>query len=387
MRKIALLLHRWVGLVLGTLIAVLGVTGSLLVYEEEIDEALNPELYSVDPGGRSLPPGRALTSLRASAPGLEPDLVRLPGEPTDPYVFHGPARGGGAPRSEVFVDPHTGRVLGRRAENGGVVGTLFRVHANLLGGPAGRQAVGWLGVVLLLLCLTGAIVWWPRTPGLRRFLEALGVRRDAGARRTNYDLHRAGGAWTVAYLAVLAVTGAGLVFYGTTGRLLDAATGSRSMPPPPASTPDRAGEAAEGSLPLARDPAALDRAWRDARSALPGAAFTYLVLASEPDGAVAFRGRMPGELHPNGRSFVWYDRWSGERLRVDDATRADLGPRLLHALYPVHIGAFPLGPLGPRHVRLAWALLGLAPALLMVTGFLVWWWRGRGTERRGRPAG
>lgn len=138
MRKIALVLHRWVGLVLGTLIAVLGVTGSLLVYEDEIDEALNPELFSVDPGGRPLSPGRALASLRASAPTLEPDLVRLPVEPADPYVFHGPARDGGAPQSEVFVDPHTGRVLGRRPENGGVVGTLFRVHANLLGGPAGR---------------------------------------------------------------------------------------------------------------------------------------------------------------------------------------------------------------------------------------------------------
>lgn len=186
------------------------------------------------------------------------------------------------------------------------------------------------------------------------------------------------------YLAVLALTGAGLVFYGTTGRLLDTVTGSRAMPPPPASSPERAGEDVR---PLGRDPAALHRAWRDARSALPEAAFTYLILPSEPDGAVAFRGRMPGELHPNGRSFVWYDRWTGERLRVDDATRADLGPRLLHALYPVHIGAFPLGPLEPRHVRLAWALLGLAPALLMVTGFLVWWWRGGGTARRGPAAG
>lgn len=386
MRKIALLLHRWTGLVLGTLIAVLGVTGSLLVYEEEIDEALNPGLFAVEPGAETLPPGRALASARAASPGLEPDLVRLPVGRTDPYVFHGPARGDGARRSEVFVDPHTGRVLGRRPENGGVVGTLFRVHANLLGGAAGRQAVGWLGVALLLLCLTGAVVWWPRTPRLRRLVEALGVRRDAGPRRTNYDLHRAGGAWTLAYLAVLALTGAGLVFYGTTGRLLDTVTDSRPMPPPPASAPERAGSAAEGAPPLGRDPAALDRAWRDARSALPKAAFTYLILPSEPDGAVAFRGRMPGELHPNGRSFVWYDRWTGERLRVDDATRADLGPRLLHALYPVHIGAFPLGPLEPRHVRLAWAALGLAPALLMVTGFLVWWWRGRGGARRGRSA-
>lgn len=379
MRKACLLLHRYVGLAAGLLVAVLGMTGSVLVYEAEIDRALNPELLSVRPAGERIGPGAALAALREADAGVRPDLLQMPREPTDPYVFHGAEQGGNdaEQRRAVYVDPYRGEVLGSRPEHSGVVGVLFRIHANLMAGMAGRQAVGWSGVVLLLLCVTGIVVWWPRIARLPRFLEALGVRWRAGGRRTNYDLHRAGGMWTLPYLALLALTGSGLVFYGATGDLLNAATGSEAMPPAPGSA---VAAADTTGTPVDRRPAALDRAWRDARSALPDARFSYVYLPGEADGALGFRGRNPSELHSNGRSFVWVDRWTGELIRVDDATEADVGPRLLHAAYPLHIGAFDLGPIDARWVRLLWAMLGLVPAALLATGFLVWWWRGGATS-------
>lgn len=407
MRKAALLLHRYLGLAAGLAVAVLGVTGSVLVYGDAIDRTLNPDLLSVRPRGERVSPGQALAAVREADVSVRPDLLRLPADPSRPYVFHGPGADGGGGRRAVFVDPYAGRILGARPEHGGFVGGLFRLHANLMAGAAGRQAVGWLGVVLLVLCVSGAVVWWPRIARPRRFVEGLAVRWRSGSRRTNYDLHRAGGAWTLPYLALLALTGSGLVFYATAGDLLNAVTGSEPLPPPPTSsgpppaenarpsasdtTPLRAGgreigrNAAGGPGGVAS--AALDRAWREARTALPDAELTFVYLPTTPDGALGFRARTPSELHPNGRSFVWFDRWSGERLRVDDASRADLGPKLLHALYPLHIGDFSLGPIGARWVRAAWAVLGLVPAGLLVTGFLVWWWRGNRADRPSRAGG
>jgi uncharacterized iron-regulated membrane protein len=409
MRKWALLLHRWVGLGLGGLVAVLGVTGSALVYEEEIDAALNPALLRVEPpavarsaaeiqgsdgpGARSRaptaarPPGRvspggALSRVRREMPSFRAAYLELPGGPREPYVWHGERTGAGGGGLEVFVDPYRNAVLGTRAEGVGVVGVLFRLHTRLMAGTAGGLAVGILGLVLLGLCVTGLVVWWPRVLRWRRFLDAILVRWSTSGRRTNYDLHRAGGAWTLLYLAVLGLTGAGLIFYGTAGELLNAATGSRPMPGPPESSPPAATETGQVA------PGTLDEAWGRARRALPEATFTYVTLPRKPEDPLAFRARMPGELHPNGRSHVWFDAWSGRRIRVDDASQADVGPRLLHALYPVHIGTFSLGPLGIPAIRAMWALLGLAPAMLMVTGFLVWWWRrGNGSRERARSAG
>jgi uncharacterized iron-regulated membrane protein len=374
MRKAALLIHRYLGLAAGVVVAVLGVTGSALVYGDEIDRALNPELLSVRPSGEPIGPGAALAAVRGAGVEVRPDLVEMPRGPTAPYVVHGPAAGagGGEGRRAVYVDPYRADLLGSRPEHGGLVGTLFRLHADLLAGPAGRQAVGWIGLVLLVLCVTGAVLWWPRVARLQLVRDALGVRWGESGRRTNYDLHRAGGAWTLPYLALLAVTGSGLVFYGVAGDLVNAATGSEPMPAPPAS----AIPADTSRGPVDRRPDALDRAWRQARASLPAARFSYVYLPGRPEGALGFRGRTPAELHPNGRSFVWFDRWTGERLRVDEAARADPGPRLLHAAYPVHVGAFDVGPVDARWIRAVWALLGLAPAVLLVTGVLVWWWRG-----------
>ncbi len=50
-------------------------------------------------------------------------------------------------------------------------------------------------------------------------------------------------------------------------------------------------------------------------------------------------------------------------------TRRDqLGARFLAAMSPIHYAQF-----GGMPVKIAWALLGLAPILLFVTGILVWW--------------
>lgn len=380
-REAALVVHRWVGLGAGLLVALLGATGSVLVYEAEIDRALNPDLLRVAPPSDAaaewsdvrISPGAALRAMRASDVSGRPGLLRMPQGSTEPYVFWVSGADGEGPRREVMVDPYTARVLGSRAENSGPMGVLFRLHTDLMAGPVGHEMVGGLGVVLLLLAATGVIVWFPRKLLPRRLWSALTVRRDVSARRTNYDLHRAGGAWTLLYVVLLAGTGAGLIFYQTTGDLLNAVTGSDGVPAPPSSSE---ADASFHERPAGLRPSTLDEAWRSARAALPEAEFTYVALGAETGQLLSFRGRMPSELHPNGRSFVWFDRWSGRRLRVDDASRYGAGPTLLHAIYPLHIGTFEVGPVGEEVWRAVWAVLGIAPGGLAVTGFLVWWFRG-----------
>lgn len=402
LRELCLVVHRWLGLAAALFVAVLGVTGSVLVYEEEIDRALNPELFQVASAGGApegegtrvapmapISPGRALEALRASGEAFsEPATLRLPQGPTEPYVFWVPpparaTEGAGGRRTQVMVDPYTGKVLGSRPEHAGGLGVLHLLHTELMAGPVGHEAVGWLGVALLVLSATGMVVWLPRRLVPRRIREALLVRVGAGAKRTNYDLHRAGGVWTLLYVTLLAGTGAGLIFYDAAGAMLSGVTGSERVPPPPVSSEAGAGLHLR---PAGLRPAALDTAWRSARSALPEATFTFVGLGTGPGQLLSFRGRMPSELHPNGRSFVWFDRWSGEPIRTDDASRLGAGPQLLHALYPLHIGVFSVGPVGPGVWRAVWALLGLAPALLALTGFLAWWWRGSTSPAPAAPA-
>lgn len=371
LRRWSLFLHRWVGLIAGLPIAVIGLTGSLLVYRGALDRALHPALHDVaaPAAGATVTPGEALAETRWENPDPEPVTIQLPSAADAPYViWHRAAHGA----EKTYVDPNTGRVLGVRPAGSDPVRALFDLHVNLLAGDGGMIVVGVLGLLLLLASVTGAVVWWPRAG---KWLRAVSVRLRGSGRRVNYDLHRAGGFWTMAYLGLLALTGSGLVFSGTAGDLLNGVTGSTPPPAPPASAepPDGAArEAAVAPIP----PARIDSAWSALRRRAPEGRVTFISLPSGPRDPVSLRFRLPSEIHPVGRSFAYADRWSGELMRVDRQPEMDAGPRLLHALYPLHIGDFEVGPISPGVVRFVWALLGAAPAVLLVTGFLVWYRRG-----------
>ena len=51
---------------------------------------------------------------------------------------------------------------------------------------------------------------------------------------------------------------------------------------------------------------------------------------------LTFRKSLPGEWHPNGRSYVLVDPYRAEVVQAIDARAQGTGTRLMHALYPVH---------------------------------------------------
>jgi uncharacterized iron-regulated membrane protein len=104
---------------------------------------------------------------------------------------------------------------------------------------------------------------------------------------------------------------------------------------------------------------------------------TYVSLPATPTSPLSVRKHLDPELHPNGRSFVYLDPWSGEVLAAENALLAPAGTRLDNLVYPLHIGRF-----GGVTVRVLYALLGLFPLLLFVSGCLMWWNRAGAPKRR-----
>ncbi len=361
LRRTSVTLHLWVGVALSLVLVVISVTGSALVFRHEIDRALNPDLLQVPPAEQAAPLSAVVAAIETESGGT-PRLLRLPRTPDAPIEawlkddLH------------AYVDPYSAAVLGLRSGEEGTMNTLFALHAELLGGTPGAVIVGVIGLLTLLLALTGLVLWWPPVPSVKRVWQRLVIATTRGRWRFNYDLHRAGGLYTSGFLVLVAATGAALVFYAETGALLNAATGSRAPEPPPV--------ASAGAL----GPDVLDAALGTARRVLPDGEATFVTLPQSPGQPLAIRFRVPGEWHPNGRSYVYLDPASGGVLRTDDARAVALGPRLLYAAYPLHIGAF--GGSLSWAVRLLYVLLGLSPAVLSVTGALIWYRRWRKQSRR-----
>lgn len=354
-RRLLVRLHLWLGLTVGALLAALGLAGSVLVFQDEIDRALNPALLVVVPGTQRRPLAELLDRVRAAHPDEPVARVNLAREADQPHeVWLGPPA-----ERLVYVDPYRGTILGSRLPTSYVMGWVFYFHTHLLAGERGEAVVGIAGVVLLLLGLSGLYVWWPRFGKLR---SALTVRRDLGRRRFHFDLHRVSGAAAALFLVVSSVTGLSLVFHEQFMAALDLVTSSPPRPASPSST------VRPGASTIV-----VDSAIAVATRALPGATPTYVSL---PGGAAApfvVRLKQSSESHPNGRNFISVDRYSGAVVLIENALTAPAGTRIYNVLYPTHIGRT-AGTVG----RVVLVFVGLTPLLLFVTGASVWWQRRRG---------
>lgn len=243
-------IHKWLGLALLAVMIPLGVSGSLLVWHDWTDSVVNPQRYALSGEGERL---SAEDYVRAARPVLEPtervaSLV-LPAEAGKPILLTAappPEQGAAAPgpprRHQVWLDPATGRVLDHADSRTGVVRALHVFHGSLMIPGTGRAIVGWLGVALLLSSLTGIWLWRPSIGG---WLGGLRWRRGSGL---SDNLHHQIGIWIAVPLAILSFTGAYISFpkfFGAIERSFvsapprDAAPNRRAPPVAnPASSPD-----------------------------------------------------------------------------------------------------------------------------------------------------
>ena len=130
-KRLMFQVHLWLGLSLGVYLAVMGLTGSLLVFDEPIDRALNPGLYEARPEAEPRPIGAALSAFRERYPEAEFSRIRLPAEPGAPVAFWiGPWS---AALEQVYVAPGTKQIVGRRHLLESVVGFCRYLHFNQIG--------------------------------------------------------------------------------------------------------------------------------------------------------------------------------------------------------------------------------------------------------------
>jgi uncharacterized iron-regulated membrane protein len=208
LRNIWFQLHKWLGISLALLIIPISLSGAILVWHDWVDEQVNPQRYPAA-GAAALPPSAyAAAAQQAAGPAEKLASLSFPQESGSVQAtLTGPAAGGGRPsRTWVWIDPASGQVIEKAGAGEGLVRVMHIVHGSLMVPGAGRQIVGWVGVAMLVSALTGLWLWWPLTGGFRRGLR---WRRQNSK---NANLHHQMGFWIALPLAMLSFTGVWISF-------------------------------------------------------------------------------------------------------------------------------------------------------------------------------
>lgn len=357
-KKWLLRVHRYVGLLAGLLLVMSGLTGSLLVFSDEIDEALNPGLLHVTPRESRASLQSVVDGVRTAYPHDKLLRIRMPRAPEGVYEFWINSNEG----LRVYVDPYSGVILGSRFPHGTLKGFLFALHTQLFIGETGKTVVGIGALSLLALGMTGVLLWWP---GRRKLSRGFTIKWRANWKRVSYDTHNVVGIFAVAFLSVSAITGVHLVFNAPFERAVNWLTFTPPRPAPPAST-----------VQADARPPSLDVITGNADAVWPEAETTWIYPPAKSTAAFMVRKKLPGEVHPNGKSFIYLDQYSGGVLLAENALEAPLATRVVNNLYPLHMGR-----LGGTWTRMLQMVVGLVPAVMFITGLLVWRNRTRAARR------
>jgi uncharacterized iron-regulated membrane protein len=200
LRKALFQVHLWTGIGVGLYILMASLTGSALVFRRGLNALLRPAT-TVLQSGTPMTEDQLRAAAQQAYPRFQIARISMPARrDRAAEVF----LAGGVRQTRLF-DPYTGKDLGDADREVSFVLWLIELHDNLLGGPTGRFVNGLGGFLLALLCMTGAVIWWP---GIASWHRGLTVRRGVNWKRFDFDLHSAVGFWTVVALFMWAVTGA-----------------------------------------------------------------------------------------------------------------------------------------------------------------------------------
>ena len=207
LRKALFQIHLWTGIGLGVYMFVICLTGSVLVYRNELYTYFGPQPVIVDSVGEALNADGLERAARQAYPGHEV-LNQRPGETARHAVEISLERDDD--RIRRLFDPITGADLGDPLPLGyRVTGWLLDLHDNLLGGETGRRLNGVGALFLILLAFTGAVIWWP---GVQRWRRSLTIERGSDWKLFNWSLHSASGFWCWPFLLMWGITGAYLSY-------------------------------------------------------------------------------------------------------------------------------------------------------------------------------
>jgi uncharacterized iron-regulated membrane protein len=355
MRAVFARLHRWVGLTTAGFLAIAGLTGSLIVFYQELDRALNPELFNAPVTAQRLSPATLAARVEAQLPGTHVTMLSIPaaGRASEVWVS-----GKALAYDQVFADPATGHVLGKRKwgaaglSRASVMPMIYLFHYSLkLPGVWGVVLMGIIACLWSIDCFVAFVLTLPRgAPFWSKWQTSWRIKRGASAYRLQFDLHRAGGLWLWAVLFILATSSVALnlpeqVFRPLLKTFTTLSPTYGDLRPPT----------------IARAPKlSFDDALR-----LAGAERPQWVFRAPGTVGVSYGAR---GLDGFGLSTIVFNDQTGARVLHQRAGQGRLADIYAGMQYQLHSGRI-LGWPG----RILVCLAGLAVAMLSVTGIVIWW--------------
>ncbi len=358
-------LHLWPSIVSGIIVVFVCLTGTIIVYGDEImDWSAGDARYVPVTGQTRITDNQLAKTLKDFNPGFavsEYVFFKDPKRSIRVRAFDRPNR----KLLYVYVDPYTGEILKADA-------TIYfffvtaHLHAELLAGDIGLWIVVISTIVFFISCLTGLILWWPKRWNRTTFLASFTVRWKAKFKRLNYDLHNVYGFYSLILCVILSFTGLMIMFDSITDFTVKSLGGELThladTLPPSDST-----KASLDLIPFANE--LLENGDQPNVS-------IWVHNLSELGAFVFFSGKT-GLKSTENMDIVVYNKYTGNEIPIPETIL--IHEKTENVVWQLHMGQW-WGQFG----KLSTFLAGIVATSLPITGFIIWW--GRRKKKPGKTS-
>ena len=327
-------IHLYLGLASGLFIMIACFTGSILVFEQELQQALYPNRYfSRSVKEIQLPLSKVLDDLHTKRPDIKAASIKVFADPKR-NIEMSVTQEGNAQRTDskkaegkkmtAFVDPYSGELVELYVYGESFFYTVMALHRWLLADDTGKLIMGISMLFFLAIMVTGVLIWWPKTKALLK--QRTSIKWKAGWKRVSYDLHHAMGIYSVMFLFIFTLTSLVWSFQWFNDGIYTLTNSSKDpIKPPPSLLP------AEDVVPIS-----VDNVMADVYSRVPNAVFYNIAPPKDSTGVYAVNVLKRDAAHENATDHHYYDQYSGAYLSTVAFADRPLGQRIRATVKPVH---------------------------------------------------
>ena len=372
-KRIVRQIHLWLGLLSGLVVLILGITGCIYAFQEELQSWLYADKLYVTPADTPRKPLEEGLAAAQATLGKEMPIQRtvVPNGPEYSYIFYhfalhenpqGPWYWNERKYNlAVYVNPYTAKVIGVQDMNFEFFSVVLWLHWSLLlKNSIGQPIVGVATLMFVVLLISGLVLWWPHNKKARKMRTWFRWKPDTRWKRKNYDLHNILGFYSLFLVIFIALTGLMWAFDWFSSGVEWVANG---------------GEPTEQSVPALSDSTQIASAGplaaihQSLQESYPQAKQFYISFPPDKKGAYSVSVDA-GNLIRTEDDYLYFDQYTAREITRE--TWADKsGGDKVHALkYDIHVGA--IGGLPGKVIAF---FLSLFAASLPVTGFIMWYFR------------
>lgn len=348
--------HTYLGIFAGAILAFVGITGSILVFQDEIDYELNKNLFEVTAKQHRYSVVELIPIIKKNYPDLKFDYITS-GKTDSPIEAYSVSNF--KTEQQTFINPYTGKISGKRIYSSSFIRVITDLHRTLLVPVIGKYIVGFASLSMLILIISGLRLWLPKK--LNQLKSALTIKFDGKFKRKNYDWHNTLGFYSFPVVFMIALTGFCITFSNVVIAFLFIFSGKN-----PVGVAQLLGS--KSAYTINAKPINLNLLPEITERQMPGARLIAVGMPADKYGT--YRLDILKGTKPVGgqREMIIIDQYTGKILLNSRADFPNVGEAYLGWLTPIHYGSF-----GGRPTQVLALLGGLIPVTLFITGIIIWW--------------